>query len=62
MLVYIFYGHLVFLWPDGVFCDYLVYFSRFGIFYQENSGNPVRTFGLFHIFLSPLVKNAIFCA
>jgi hypothetical protein len=36
------------LWPFGIFCghlvyvfyDYLVYFSRFGILYQEKSGNP----------------------
>jgi hypothetical protein len=48
------YGYLVhfitiryILWPSGIFCGYsgifagyLVYFSRFGMFYQEKSGNP----------------------
>jgi hypothetical protein len=40
---------LVFLWPFGILYDHLVYFwsfdinvcfSRFGILYQEKSGNP----------------------
>jgi hypothetical protein len=30
-----FYGYLVY-----IFCGHLVYFSRFGILYQEKSGNP----------------------
>jgi hypothetical protein len=38
------------LWPFGIFYDHLVYvfvghcniFSRFGIFYQEKSGNQVE--------------------
>jgi hypothetical protein len=41
------YGHLVYFWTFGMFCGYLVYFeviwlifSRFGILYQEKSGNP----------------------
>jgi hypothetical protein len=28
------------LWPFGIFYGYLVYFSRFGMLYQEKSGNP----------------------
>jgi hypothetical protein len=38
-----FHGHLVFgivCGPFGIFHEYLVYFSRFGMFYQEISGNP----------------------
>jgi hypothetical protein len=45
--VYTFYGHLVhfmvfcyILWTFGIVCGNLVYFSRFGILYQEISGNP----------------------
>jgi hypothetical protein len=41
-----FCGHLVYfvsvwytLWPFGIIYGYLVYFSRFGILYQEKSGN-----------------------
>jgi hypothetical protein len=44
----IFYGHLVhftvfcyILWTFGIVRSNLVYFSRFGILYQEKSGNPV---------------------
>jgi hypothetical protein len=43
----IFYGHLVhftvfcyILWTYGIVRGNLVYFSRFGILYQEKSGNP----------------------
>jgi hypothetical protein len=43
----IFYGHLVhftafcyILWTFGIVRGNLVYFSRFGILYQEKSGNP----------------------
>jgi hypothetical protein len=43
----IFYGHLVHftvfcysLWTFGIVRGNLVYFSRFGILYQEKSGNP----------------------
>jgi hypothetical protein len=43
----LFYGHLghfrVFcciLWAFGIVRGNLVYFSRFGILYQEKSGNP----------------------
>jgi hypothetical protein len=36
MLVCIFYGHLVY------FEEIWLYFSRFGMLYQEKSGNPVR--------------------
>jgi hypothetical protein len=46
-LIYLFYGHSVcvvtvrsILGPFGIFYGYLVYFSRFGILYQEKSGNP----------------------
>jgi hypothetical protein len=45
----IFYGHLVnftvfcdILWTCGIVCGNLVYFSRFGILYQEKSGNPAQ--------------------
>jgi hypothetical protein len=44
----IFYRHLVhfmvfcyILWTFGIVCGNLVYFSRFGILYQEKCGNPV---------------------
>jgi hypothetical protein len=47
--VAIFYGHLVYftsywyiLRPIRRFCGHLVYFSRFGMAYQENSGNPAQ--------------------
>jgi hypothetical protein len=43
----IFYGHLVYfrsfcyiLGTFGIVRGNLVYFSRFGIFYREKSGNP----------------------
>jgi hypothetical protein len=39
----IFYGHLVFcniLWTFGIVRGNSVHFSRFGILYQEKSGNP----------------------
>jgi hypothetical protein len=48
----IFCGHLVhfvaiwyILWPFGIFCGHLVCFSRFGMFYQEKSGNPGSSHG-----------------
>jgi hypothetical protein len=48
MLVYFTYGHLVHftvfcyvLWTFGIVHGNLVYFSRFGKFHQEKSGNPV---------------------
>jgi hypothetical protein len=28
------------LWPFSIFYFYLVHFSRFGMLYQEKSGNP----------------------
>jgi hypothetical protein len=41
-----FYRHLVYftvvsyiLWPSGLFCGDFGIFSRFGILYQEKSGN-----------------------
>jgi hypothetical protein len=41
------YGHLVYftaiwyiLWPLGTFHGYLIHFFRFGMLYQEKSGNP----------------------
>jgi hypothetical protein len=43
----ILYGHLVqftdicySLWPFDILYDYLVYFSRFGMLFQETSSNP----------------------
>jgi hypothetical protein len=36
----LFYGHLVYLRPLGIFCGHLVNVSRFGMLYQEKSGNP----------------------
>jgi hypothetical protein len=43
----IFYGHLVhftvfcyILWTFGIVCGNLLCISRFGILYQEKSGNP----------------------
>jgi hypothetical protein len=43
----IFYGPLVIfpaiyyiLWHFGIVCTNLVYFTRFGKLYRENSGNP----------------------
>jgi hypothetical protein len=43
----IFYDHLVYitaigniLWPFGILCGNLVYFSPFGVLDQEKSGNP----------------------
>jgi hypothetical protein len=40
-----FYGHLVyFIWyivrSFGIFYGHLVYFPRFGMLYQDKSGNP----------------------
>jgi hypothetical protein len=42
-----FYEHLVYftaigniLWQCDILCGHLVYFTRFGILYQEKSGNP----------------------
>jgi hypothetical protein len=47
--VCIFYGHLEYfmtilfiLWSFGIFCGNLVHFSRFGMLYQDKSGNPAR--------------------
>jgi hypothetical protein len=46
----IFYDHLVkftvivnILCPFGIFYGHLVFFTRFGILYQEKSGNPAST-------------------
>jgi hypothetical protein len=40
----IFYGHLVYLFHGIlVFYGHLAYFSRFGMLYQEKSGNPGLT-------------------
>jgi hypothetical protein len=39
----LFWKMLVYFCPFGSFgiaCAYLVYFSRFGMFYKEKSGNP----------------------
>jgi putative exporter of polyketide antibiotics len=42
-----FYGHLVYvtaisyiLWPCGIFLVIFVYLARFGVLYQQKSGNP----------------------
>jgi hypothetical protein len=43
--VCILYDHMEYftamLWPFGLFYGHLLYFSSFGMFYQEKSGNPV---------------------
>jgi hypothetical protein len=36
----LFYVHLIFLLPFGIFRGNLGYFLRFGILHQEKSGNP----------------------
>jgi hypothetical protein len=40
----IWYTYFTAIWyilmPFGMFCGNLVYFSRFGMLYQEKSGNP----------------------
>jgi phosphatidylglycerophosphate synthase len=36
----LFYSHCVYLKTFGICCVFLVYFSRFGMLYQEKSGNP----------------------
>jgi hypothetical protein len=48
----LFYGHLVcfmaiwsVLWAFGIFVGYLAYFSRFGKYYQEKSGNYMANLG-----------------
>jgi hypothetical protein len=49
----ILYDHFVYftaienmLWSFGIFCGHLVHFPRFGILYQEKSGNPVWRCGV----------------
>jgi hypothetical protein len=39
--IHILWPFRIFLLPFGIFCV-LVYFSRFGTFYEEKSGNPVN--------------------
>jgi hypothetical protein len=29
------------LWPFGIFCGHLAFTPRFGVLYQDKSGNPV---------------------
>jgi hypothetical protein len=48
-LICIIYGHLVYLtanwcnlWSFGIFCGHLLYFSRFGMLFQEKSGNTEK--------------------
>jgi hypothetical protein len=55
----IFYGHLVhftvfcyILLTFGIVRGNLVYFSRFGILYQEKSGNPGSKIGTVSIYFS----------
>jgi hypothetical protein len=43
----IFYGIWHILWSFGLFYGHLVYFSRFGMLQQENSGNPELQITLF---------------
>jgi hypothetical protein len=43
-VVGIFYCHMAYFLPFDVFYGYLVYFSRFGMLYQEKSGNPASEF------------------
>jgi hypothetical protein len=38
----IFYDHLEFLRPFGIFCGNLVHFFIFGMLYPEKSGNPAE--------------------
>jgi hypothetical protein len=52
----IFYDHLVnftaignILWPFGIFCGHWVIFHRFGILYQEKSGNPASNCCILHL-------------
>jgi hypothetical protein len=54
----IFYDHLVYftaigniLRPFGLFCGHLVYFPRFGMLYDEKSGNPACFAGFHSIHL-----------
>jgi hypothetical protein len=37
----IFYGNLDIVWQIGIFGGNLMYVPRFGVLYQEKSGNPV---------------------
>jgi hypothetical protein len=30
------------LWPFGIVCGHLAFFPRFGMMYQEKSGNPAQ--------------------
>jgi hypothetical protein len=39
-ICYIFTAIWYTLWPFGIFIGDLIYFSRFGMLYQEKSGNP----------------------
>jgi hypothetical protein len=45
-----FYDHLLYftaigniLWPFGIFCGHLAFSPRFGMLYNEKSGNPATT-------------------
>jgi hypothetical protein len=56
--VEIHYGHLEYftdiwyiLWPFEIFCGHFVYFSPFGMFYQDKSGNSAA---------KPFLKTFIF--
>jgi hypothetical protein len=42
------------LWPFDIFCGNLVYIPRFGILYQDKSGNPDRRW---HLELHRMLKN-----
>jgi hypothetical protein len=57
----IFYGHFILFIAIGIFCGNLVYFSRFGMLFQEKSGNPafyeiLQTRNKFYELL-PTIKN-----
>jgi hypothetical protein len=62
---YIFYAHLIYFMPIVIFYGNLVYFPRFGILYQEKSGNPAsrdRCYDFWNIFAKKVdAKNGVFC-
>jgi hypothetical protein len=59
MLVYLM-GIWSILLPFGIFYGYLVYFPRFGMLYQEKSGNPVDFVNFFGRQLRSLFSDVSF--